>query len=99
MEKTANPQTIMDKTIINPQRVIDPQREKLKSHIAWGIAIFFACIWVMVTLGPFVFMVVNSFRDKKMMAARACSISRIRGTSGITRTWFRTDFSDSSSGA
>ena len=56
----------MEKTV-NPQKIIDPQREKLKSHIAWGIAIFFACIWVMVTLGPFVFMVVNSFRDKKMM--------------------------------
>ena len=62
MEKTANPQTI-----INPQRIIDPQREKRKSRIAWGIAIFFACIWVIVTVGPFIFMVVNSFRDRKMM--------------------------------
>ena len=62
MEKTANPQTV-----INPQRIIDPRREKMKSRIAWGIAIFFACIWVIITLGPFIFMVVNSFRDKKMM--------------------------------
>ena len=62
MEKTANPQTI-----INPQRIIDPQREKRKSRIAWGIAIFFAIIWVIVTVGPFIFMVINSFRDRKMM--------------------------------
>ena len=62
MEKTANPQTI-----VNPQQMIDPRREKMKSRIAWGIAIFFACIWVIVTVGPFIFMVVNSFRDRKMM--------------------------------
>ena len=62
MEKTANPHAIT-----NPQRIIDPQREKRKSRIAWGIAIFFACIWVVVTVGPFVFMVLNSFRDRKMM--------------------------------
>ena len=62
MEKTANPQTI-----VNPQQIIDPRREKMKSRIAWGIAIFFACIWVIVTVGPFIFMVVNSFRDRKMM--------------------------------
>ncbi len=62
MGKTANPQTI-----VNPQQMIDPRREKMKSRIAWGIAIFFACIWVIVTVGPFIFMVVNSFRDRKMM--------------------------------
>ena len=62
MEKTANPQTI-----INKQQIIDPRREKRKSRIAWGIAIFFAIIWVIVTVGPFIFMVVNSFRDRKMM--------------------------------
>ena len=62
MEKTANPQTI-----INKQQIIDPRREKRKSRIAWGIAIFFAIIWVIVTVGPFIFMVINSFRDRKMM--------------------------------
>ena len=62
MEKTANPQTI-----VNSQQIVDPRREKMKSRIAWGIAIFFACIWVVVTVGPFIFMVVNSFRDRKMM--------------------------------
>ena len=48
-------------------KIINPQREKTKSRIAWGVAITLAVIWVVVTVGPFVFMVVNSFRDKKMM--------------------------------
>ena len=47
--------------------IVNPQREKMKSRIAWSIAIFFAVIWAVITLGPFVFMVLNSFRDKKMM--------------------------------
>ena len=48
-------------------RIVNPQREKMKSRIAWSVAIFFAVVWVVVTVGPFVFMVLNSFRDKKMM--------------------------------
>ena len=57
----------MEKTI-NPQKAGDnASREKMKSRIAWSVAIFFACIWVIVTVGPFIFMVLNSFRDKKMM--------------------------------
>ena len=48
-------------------KIVNPQREKTKSRIAWSIAIFFALIWVVVTVGPFIFMVINSFRDKKMM--------------------------------
>ena len=47
--------------------VVNPQREKVKSRMAWSVAIFFALIWVVVTVGPFIFMVLNSFRDKKMM--------------------------------
>ena len=46
---------------------IDAQHEKVKSRMAWTAAIFLACVWVVVTVGPFVFMVLNSFRDKKMM--------------------------------
>ena len=48
-------------------KIINPQREKTKSRIAWAVAITLAVIWVVVTVGPFIFMVVNSFRDKKMM--------------------------------
>lgn len=39
-------------------------REKTKSRIAWIIAGFFAVVWFLVTLIPFVFMVVNSFRKQ-----------------------------------
>lgn len=48
-------------------KIVNPQHEKMKSRIAWGIAVFFAVIWLIITLGPFIFMVLNSFRDKKMM--------------------------------
>ena len=48
-------------------KAVNPQREKVKSRIAWSIAIFFAVIWAVIAVGPFVFMVLNSFRDKKMM--------------------------------
>ena len=47
--------------------VVNPQKEKMKSRIAWSAAIFLALIWAVITVGPFVFMVLNSFRDKKMM--------------------------------
>ena len=42
-------------------KIINPQREKTNSRIAGGVAITLAVIWVVVTVGPFVFMVVNSF--------------------------------------
>ena len=44
------------------QKEVDYRREKLKSRIAWEIAIFFACVWLVVTLVPFIFMIMNSFR-------------------------------------
>ena len=37
---------------------------KIKSRIAWGIAIFFAVIWLVLTLTPFFFMIMNSFRKQ-----------------------------------
>lgn len=43
---------------------VDYRKEKLKSRIAWTIATFFACVWVLVALIPFVFMVLNSFRKQ-----------------------------------
>ena len=42
----------------------DYRKSKLKSKIAWGVAIFFACIWVVLTLTPFFFMIINSFRKQ-----------------------------------
>ncbi|MSS87846.1 carbohydrate ABC transporter permease [Eisenbergiella tayi] len=49
---------------------MDYRREKLKSRIAWGIAIFFACVWLVVTLVPFIFMIMNSFRKQFDMLAQ-----------------------------
>lgn len=55
---------------MDKQKEVDYRKEKLKSRIAWGIAIFFACIWLVVTLVPFVFMVMNSFRKQFDMLAQ-----------------------------
>ena len=40
------------------------KKSKIKSKIAWGIAIFFALIQLVLTLTPFFFMIVNSFRKQ-----------------------------------
>lgn len=39
-------------------------REKAKSRVSWAIAYFFALLWFVITLMPFVFMVLNSFRKQ-----------------------------------
>ncbi len=40
------------------------RQSKLRSRIAWGIAILLALVWLLVTLLPFVFMVLNSFKEQ-----------------------------------
>lgn len=55
---------------MDKQKEVDYRREKLKSRIAWGIAIFFACVWLVVTLVPFIFMIMNSFRKQFDMLAQ-----------------------------
>lgn len=47
--------------------IVNPQRERARSRIAWSIAITLAVIWLIVSIGPFIFMLLNSFRDKKSM--------------------------------
>ncbi|MCR4997797.1 MAG: carbohydrate ABC transporter permease [Butyrivibrio sp.] len=42
----------------------DYRKSKIKSRIAWGVVIFFACIWLILTLTPFFFMIINSFRKQ-----------------------------------
>ncbi len=37
---------------------------KIKSKIAWIIAIFFAIVWLVITITPFFFMIMNSFRKQ-----------------------------------
>lgn len=49
---------------MNGQKEVDYKKEKMKSRIAWGIAILFACIWLVITLVPFFFMIMNSFRKQ-----------------------------------
>lgn len=51
------------------EKEVDYRKEKLKSRIAWAIAIFFACAWLVVTLVPFFFMIMNSFRKQFDMLA------------------------------
>lgn len=55
---------------MDKQKEVDYRKEKLKSRIAWGIAIFFACVWLVVTLVPFAFMIMNSFRKQFDMLAQ-----------------------------
>ncbi len=45
-------------------REIDYAKEKRKSVAAWTIAIILALFWLVATLTPFVFMVLNSFRKQ-----------------------------------
>ena len=42
----------------------DYAKEKRKSVIGWTIAIILACVWLIITLTPFIFMVINSFRKQ-----------------------------------
>ena len=46
------------------KKEIDYRKERTKSRIAWGVAIFFACVWLIIALVPFFFMVMNSFRKQ-----------------------------------
>lgn len=51
--------------MVNPNMIeADYRKSKIKSRIAWGVAIFFACIWLVLTLTPFFFMIINSFRKQ-----------------------------------
>ncbi len=42
----------------------DYRASKIKSRIAWTIAIVFAVVWLVLTLTPFFFMIMNSFRKQ-----------------------------------
>ena len=51
---------------MNGQKEVDYRKEKMKSRIAWAIAI----LWLVVTLVPFFFMIMNSFRKQFDMLAQ-----------------------------
>ena len=42
----------------------DYRKQKVKSRLAWAVAIFFALFWMLVALIPFAFMILNSFRKQ-----------------------------------
>ncbi|MBE5842913.1 MAG: carbohydrate ABC transporter permease [Butyrivibrio sp.] len=42
----------------------DYRKEKIKSVVAWTIATIFACVQLVLTLTPFFFMIMNSFRKQ-----------------------------------
>ena len=46
------------------KKEVDYRKERTKSRVAWGVAIFFACVWLVIALVPFFFMVMNSFRKQ-----------------------------------
>lgn len=46
------------------KKEVDYRKERRKSRVAWGVAIFFACVWLVIALVPFFFMVMNSFRKQ-----------------------------------
>lgn len=50
--------------------IAKPDRERVKSRLVWGIVFFFACVWLLVTLIPFAFMILNSFRKQFDMLAQ-----------------------------
>ena len=46
------------------KKEVDYRKERRKSRVAWGVAIFFTCVWLVIALVPFFFMVMNSFRKQ-----------------------------------
>ena len=40
------------------------RKSQAKSKLAWGIAFFFAIVWLVIALVPFLFMILNSFRKQ-----------------------------------
>ncbi len=49
---------------MNERMEVDYRKQKVKSRIAWTIAIILAVFWLFVALIPFAFMILNSFRKQ-----------------------------------
>ncbi len=49
---------------MNERMEVDYRKQKVKSRIAWTIAIILAVFWLFVALVPFAFMILNSFRKQ-----------------------------------
>ena len=46
------------------------KKSRIKSRISWAIAIILALFAVVVSITPFIFMVLNSFKDKFEMLTK-----------------------------
>ena len=49
---------------MNERMEVDYRKQKIKSRIAWTIAIILAVFWLFIALIPFAFMILNSFRKQ-----------------------------------
>ncbi len=54
----------LDISAMGNTKEVDYRASKIKSRIAWTIATFFALIQLVLTLTPFLFMLINSFRKQ-----------------------------------
>lgn len=55
-----------------------------KSIACWVIAFFFAIIWLIISFLPFIFMVINSFKDKFEML--------VKGVFALPDTWYPSNY-------
>ena len=46
------------------------KKTTIKGHISWAIACVLAAFWLLITILPFIFMVLNSFKDKFEMLVK-----------------------------
>lgn len=60
------------------------KNSKAKSIVSWIVAFIFAILWLIVSFLPFVFMVLNSFKDKFEML--------VKGVFVLPDTWYPTNY-------
>ena len=46
------------------------KKTTVKGHVSWIIACVLAAFWLLITILPFIFMVLNSFKDKFEMLVK-----------------------------
>lgn len=66
------------------------KKQKRKSRICWGIAILFAVFWFLIALLPFLFMVLNSFKDRFEIM--------VKGVFSLPESWIPVNYMEILSG-
>lgn len=64
------------------------RKSQAKSKLAWGIAFFFAIVWLVIALVPFLFMILNSFRKQFDMLSQGVFHLPDPGILRTTPTWW-----------